>query len=128
MRRRRACPCSSGPPGRRTPSTRRRRTRKFRGRGSLPWEHDGMAAPEERIRIETARGDVSGAWAGTPDAIATLVVAHGAGAGMDHPFLAGFTRELNARLVATLRFNFLYAERGRRSPDPEPGLRDAWLA
>ncbi|HLB62872.1 MAG TPA: alpha/beta family hydrolase [Actinomycetota bacterium] len=87
-----------------------------------------MAVPEEGIQIETARGSVSGAWAGSPGALATLVVAHGAGAGMAHPFLVGFTRELNAARIATLRFNFPYFERGRRSPDPESVLREAWLA
>ncbi len=87
-----------------------------------------MAAPEERVTIETARARVSGAWAGSGAAAAALVVAHGAGGGMDQPFLVGFTRALNDAGIATLRFNFPYAEQGRRSPDPEPALRDAWRA
>ena len=53
---------------------------------------------------------------------------HGAGAGMDHPFLAGFCRAMAEARVATLRFNFPYVERGRRAPDPERALRAAWLA
>jgi hypothetical protein len=48
-------------------------------------------------------------------AVATLVVAHGAGAGMDHPFLTGFCRAMGEAGVATVRFNFPYIERGRRS-------------
>lgn len=87
-----------------------------------------MASPEERIEIETSRGPVGGAWAQPRGASAALVVAHGAGAGMDHPLMAGFTRAMNAAGVATLRFNFPYREAGRRSPDPEARLLDAWLA
>jgi predicted alpha/beta-hydrolase family hydrolase len=47
---------------------------------------------------------------------------------MDHPFIGGFCRAMGEARVATLRFNFPYVERGRRSPDPEPALREAWLA
>jgi uncharacterized protein len=68
----------------------------------------------ERFTIETAAGEVSAAWhpAGGP----ALVVAHGAGAGMDHPFMAGFADALAAAGVSALRFNFPYIEKGRRSP------------
>jgi uncharacterized protein len=74
--------------------------------------------PEERLSVTTPRGDVSAAWAPASDALAALVVAHGAGSGMDHPFIVGFTRAVNGLGVATLRFNFPYMEAGRRSPDP----------
>jgi predicted alpha/beta-hydrolase family hydrolase len=47
---------------------------------------------------------------------------------MDSPFLAGFTRSVNEAGLATLRFNFAYAERGRRAPDAESKLRGAWVA
>jgi predicted alpha/beta-hydrolase family hydrolase len=47
---------------------------------------------------------------------------------MDHPFLVGFTRAMNEREVATLRFNFPYLEAGRRSPDPQPAAVAAWRA
>lgn len=86
-----------------------------------------MVVPEERVTIDTRRSPVSGVWGGPADAPATVVVAHGAGAGMDHPFMVGFTRGMNERGIATLRFNFLYTQRGRRSPDPETALRDVWL-
>jgi uncharacterized protein len=74
--------------------------------------------PEERLSVTTPRGDVSAAWAHASDAFAALVVAHGAGSGMDHPFIVGFARAVNDLGVATLRFNFPYMEAGRRSPDP----------
>ena len=47
---------------------------------------------------------------------------------MDHPFLAGFCRAMGEARVATMRFNFPFIERGRRSPDPERVLRETWLA
>lgn len=49
---------------------------------------------------------------------ACLVLAHGAGAGMAHPFMAAVAAGLAARGVATLRYQFPYMERGSRRPDP----------
>lgn len=85
-----------------------------------------MAVPEQRGTLGVSRSAVSAAWISPPDAVAWLVVAHGAGAGMDHPFMAGFCRAVAERGVATARFNFHYANAGRRSPDPEASLRAAW--
>ena len=62
------------------------------------------------------------------NAIATIVVAHGAGAGMEHPLLSGYTRALNDEGFATLRFNFPYREAGRRFPDRPPAAIAAWRA
>jgi predicted alpha/beta-hydrolase family hydrolase len=87
-----------------------------------------MAGPEEPLRIDTVKGSVSARYARPRAAFATIVVAHGAGAGMDHPFIAGFARAGADEGLASLRFNFPYLEAGRRSPDPEAVLRDAWRA
>lgn len=46
------------------------------------------------------------------------VLAHGAGAGMAHPFMASVADGLAQRGIATLRYQFPYMERGRRRPDP----------
>jgi predicted alpha/beta-hydrolase family hydrolase len=86
-----------------------------------------MTTPEVRAELDLPAGTVSTAWVAPPDPFATLVLGHGAGAGMDHPFMAGFSRAISQDGVATLRFNFPYIERGRRSPDPERVLREAWL-
>jgi len=86
-----------------------------------------MTTPEVRAELELPAGTVSTAWVAPADPVATLVLGHGAGAGMDHPFMAGFSRAISDEGVATLRFNFPYVERGRRSPDPERVLREAWL-
>jgi uncharacterized protein len=86
-----------------------------------------MSAPEERLTID-GPPPMSGVYARPAHAEATIVVAHGAGAGMDHPFLVGFTRAMNDEGLATLRFNFPYIEAGRRSPDRAPVAIDAWRA
>jgi uncharacterized protein len=51
---------------------------------------------------------------------ACYVLAHGAGAGMDHPFMRAAADELHALGIATLRFQFPYMERRARRPDPPP--------
>ena len=48
---------------------------------------------------------VSGVYTRPADAAGTIVVAHGAGAGMEHPFMSGFTRAMHGEGFATLRFN-----------------------
>jgi predicted alpha/beta-hydrolase family hydrolase len=70
----------------------------------------------ERFSVTTPKGDVSAAWHDGGKRASALVVAHGAGAGMDHPFIAGFCEELAGAGVSALRFNFPYLEAGRRSP------------
>jgi uncharacterized protein len=48
---------------------------------------------------------------------ACYVFAHGAGAGMTHPFMAAVADQLEKRGTATLRFQFPYMERGSKRPD-----------
>jgi len=48
---------------------------------------------------------------------AVYVFAHGAGAGMAHPFMAAFARDLALLGIATLRYQFPYMERGSKRPD-----------
>src|ERR1700709_264338 len=52
-----------------------------------------------------------------PRARACFVFAHGAGAGMNHEFMAGVASGLGERGVATLRYQFPYMEKGSRRPD-----------
>jgi predicted alpha/beta-hydrolase family hydrolase len=60
-----------------------------------------------------------------PDrAFACTVLAHGAGAGMTHRFMAATADGLNARGVATLRFQFPYMQAGSKRPD-RPSLAHA---
>src|SRR5437773_4094499 len=60
---------------------------------------------------------VSGLLQAPPEARACYVLAHGAGAGMAHPFMAAITNGLAERGVATLRYQFPYMEQGRKRPD-----------
>lgn len=53
---------------------------------------------------------------------ATLILAHGAGAGQRHPFMVAFARGLSERGLDVATFNFLYTEQGRRVPDRMPQL------
>ena len=88
-----------------------------------------VPTPEERLTIDLPdAAGVSGAYARPADADRSIVVAHGAGAGMDHPFMVGFSRAMNELGVTTLRFNFPYMEVGRRSPDRPPVAVAAWRA
>lgn len=48
---------------------------------------------------------------------ACYVLAHGAGAGMQHPFMAAVAKGLAARSIATLRYQFAYMEEGGKRPD-----------
>jgi len=63
---------------------------------------------------------VSGLLQTPRDARACLVLAHGAGAGMAHPFMASVAQGLADRGVATLRYQFPYMERGSKHPDSPP--------
>ena len=67
---------------------------------------------------------VSGILTMPPRARACYVLAHGAGAGMNHPFMAAVAEGLAARGIATLRYQFPYMERGSKRPDA-PALAHA---
>ena len=67
-------------------------------------------------------GPVSGILAEPSRASCLLVLGHGAGAPMTHPFMEGLAAALVAEKIAVLRYNFAYSETGRRLPDPRPRL------
>jgi len=72
----------------------------------------------ERLRFAVeGAGEVSAILMRPADARWLLVLAHGAGAGMTHPFLAKLASELADAGVATLRYQFPYMEQKRRVPD-----------
>jgi uncharacterized protein len=79
-----------------------------------------MTSPEERLTFTTPKGDFPAAAVVPATPASMLVVAHGAGAGMEHPFMTGFCRAIADEGVATLRFDFPYMAAGRRSTDPAP--------
>jgi uncharacterized protein len=55
-----------------------------------------------------------------------LILAHGAGAGQQSPFMTRYAREIAARGTSVVTFNFPYMERGRRSPDRAPVLEETF--
>jgi predicted alpha/beta-hydrolase family hydrolase len=63
-------------------------------------------------------GTVSALASQPPHPHAALALAHGAGAGMRHPFMEAIAERLAERGVATLRYQFPYLELGARRPDP----------
>ena len=69
---------------------------------------------------------------GPADAALTIALAHGAGAGMDSPFMEFFAKGLGQRGLRVVRFEFPYMSSfrntgKRKPPDREPVLRAAWF-
>src|SRR6266567_3895108 len=77
-----------------------------------------MAASVELPIAVGERDGVSGLLLRPDGARLLYVLAHGAGAGMRHPFLESMAQGLAEREVATLRYHFPYMERRARRPDP----------
>ncbi|MFD5215691.1 alpha/beta family hydrolase [Microbacterium sp. NPDC058345] len=81
------------------------------------------------VTLPTGEVSVSADWE-LPDGPVSdvVVIAHGAGAGMRHPFLLGFAEALREQGFATLRFQFPYVEAGRRMPGPAAHAVLTWNA
>src|SRR5438046_636762 len=79
-----------------------------------------MPVSSDPVAITVADGEapVSGLLLRPPGASRLYVLAHGAGAGMRHPFLEAIPAALAERDVATLRYQFPYMERRASRPDP----------
>lgn len=75
------------------------------------------AVKERALSLEVDGESVSALLDRPADAKALLVLAHGAGAGMRHRFMASVAAGLAERGIATLRFQFPYLEAGRKRPD-----------
>jgi predicted alpha/beta-hydrolase family hydrolase len=76
---------------------------------------------EERFTIDVPGATaVSAAFTPAEGSFASLALFHGAGAGMDHPFMSGFAEAIASEGVATVRCNFPYMEAGKRSTDRPP--------
>jgi predicted alpha/beta-hydrolase family hydrolase len=82
--------------------------------------------------LDTQFGRLSTLLVRPPEATVLYVMAHGAGAGMHHAFMADMAVRLAGRRVATFRYQFPYMERGSKRPDPggvcEQVVRDAVVA
>lgn len=79
------------------------------------------ASQAERLTLAVGTSHrVSGLFERPNAARAVLVLAHGAGAGMEHPAMESLATGLTRRGIATLRYQFPYMERRIRRPDPPP--------
>jgi predicted alpha/beta-hydrolase family hydrolase len=76
--------------------------------------------------IELPSGPVSVLVDGPSDASVVVALAHGAGADMGSEFMSLVATGIAAQGFLVVRFNFPYAQAGRRSPDKQPVLENAW--
>jgi len=70
-----------------------------------------------RILISDSIGEVSAEINESKNMKAVLVLAHGAGAGMNHRFMVQLSGELMQKGIGTIRYNFPYMENGKKRPD-----------
>src|SRR5436190_17947610 len=84
----------------------------------MPQPRSGLSVNTQPVSI-TVNDErrVSGLLITPQNARACYVLAHGAGAGMTHPFLATIANGLAERGIATLRYQFPYMEKGSKRPD-----------
>jgi predicted alpha/beta-hydrolase family hydrolase len=77
-----------------------------------------MSTPATPLSLQSGpAGRVSGLLCAPPGAHAAYVLAHGAGAGMTHPFFGAVAEGLAERGIATMRYQFPSMERGSKRPD-----------
>ena len=85
-----------------------------------------MGAEPQEILVNVAPGQRTTALLYTAQVAAprpaTLMLAHGAGAPQQHPFMVSFARALSERGLDVVTFNFLYTEQRRKVPDRMPQL------
>ncbi len=83
----------------------------------------------ERLSIPVpGHGSVTALRTPVPGHAWTFAYAPGAGSNVDDPFAAHAAPLLAARGIEVVRFQFPYAERGAKRPDPPPVLRETWRA
>jgi predicted alpha/beta-hydrolase family hydrolase len=79
-----------------------------------------MKTKSLQISVPSLAMSVSAIFDCPRDACLILVLAHGAGADMNHSFMSTLAKGLNDRSIATLRFQFCYMEKGHKRPDRPP--------
>ncbi|MFN3839899.1 MAG: alpha/beta family hydrolase [Cyclobacteriaceae bacterium] len=77
---------------------------------SLCERHASFLIPEAACRVSCIVTS-------PPKPNAVIVLAHGAGAGIQHPFMKQIAEELYAQRMVTIRYNFPFMENKKRRPD-----------
>ena len=72
----------------------------------------------ETLKVQVGEEQVSSLFLRPANAKALYLFAHGAGAGMTHRAMESNAKGLAERGIATLRYQFLYMEKGSKRPDP----------
>ncbi len=90
-----------------------------------------MQLENRKIQVDPAI-EVSSVWA-IPDAYpatggSAIILAHGAGNDMEHPFISHFHLAFAQAGLLSVKFNFPYKEAGRKAPDRMPLLENTWRA
>jgi uncharacterized protein len=73
-----------------------------------------------KIHVSDTVGDVSAETLVPEQMSSLLVLAHGAGADMNHRFMKALAKKLAEVNIGTLRFNFPFMEKKKGRPDPGP--------
>ncbi|MBO9153358.1 alpha/beta fold hydrolase [Chitinophaga sp. GCM10012297] len=76
-----------------------------------------MSTKSLKLRVSPQIGEVSAKYTTPEKPVCILTLAHGAGAGMDHAFMETLAASLADAGIATLRFNFPFAEQKKFRPD-----------
>lgn len=76
-----------------------------------------MEARRITFQVSDSIGAVSGEIMAPDDMQFLYAFAHGAGAGMNHPFMVKLSAALADLKIGTLRYNFPYMEKGKKRPD-----------
>ena len=86
-------------------------------------QHTEKIPVDRGMEVSAVVAEPEGGGAGEADVI---VLAHGAGADMNHPFMTFFHEALARTGWLSVKFNFPYKEQGRKAPDPAARLEDAY--
>ncbi|MGR9054158.1 MAG: alpha/beta hydrolase family protein [Gammaproteobacteria bacterium] len=86
-----------------------------------------MQSEHQSIEVDDYH-TISSTWLFPNDFDYALIIAHGAGQGMDSPFLSALHEGFAQRGLLSVKFNFPYFEQGRKAPDRAPVLFATWKA
>ena len=86
-----------------------------------------MSTKSLQIKVSPEIGKVSAKYNSPAHPVCVMTLAHGAGAGMDHPFMEALAESLSKSGIATLRFNFPFTEQQKKRPD-SPAVAQAAIA